>query len=139
MHKPNLPMAALLVACLTAGASAAQAPRPGPADTNQDGAVSKTEFTAERIKRTMRLDGDGDGRISAAEWSARPAGPNAGSRDPARAFARLDANKDGGLDASEIGRVSDLAYSRLDADRDGKLTPAEQRAQMAQRRAARAK
>jgi hypothetical protein len=29
-----------------------------------------------------------------------------------------------------------MAYGRLDADRDGKLTPAEQRAQMAQRRTA---
>ena len=86
----------------------------------------------------MRLDGDGDGKISAAEWSARPVGPNAGAqgRDPAKAFARLDANKDGALDQAELGRVSDMAYGRLDADRDGKLTPAEQRAQMAQRRTA---
>jgi hypothetical protein len=139
MKKPNLPMAALLIAGLTVSASAiAQPSKPVRADANGDGALSKTEFTAQRVKRLLRLDGDGDGKISAAEWSARPMGPNAGAqgRDPAKAFARLDANKDGALDEAELARVSDIAYGRLDADHDGKLTAAEQRAQLGQRRAA---
>ncbi len=142
MKTLNLPMAALLIAGLTVSASAmAQSSKPARADANGDGALSKTEFTSQRVKRLMRLDADGDGKISAAEWSARPMGANAGAqgRDPAKAFARLDANKDGLLDETELARVSDRAYARLDANHDGKLTPAEQKAQMAQRRGSQGK
>jgi hypothetical protein len=136
MRKPNLPMAALLIAFVTVGASAAAPPKPVRADANGDGALSKSEFVAQRVKRTMRLDGDGDGKVSLAEWSSRPMGAAAGGRDPAKAFVRLDTNKDGALDEAELSRVAEAAYSRLDADGDGKLTAAEQKAQLVQRRAA---
>ena len=60
MKKPNLPMAALLIAGLSVSASAtARSPEPARADANGDGVLSKTEFTAPRVKRPMRLDADG--------------------------------------------------------------------------------
>lgn len=60
MKKPNLPMAARLIAGLSVSASAtARSSKPVRADANGDGVLSKTEFTAPRVKRLMRLDGDG--------------------------------------------------------------------------------
>lgn len=97
-------------------------PRIARGDTNKDGSLSLAEFQALQGQRLMRLDGDGDGRISLAEWLAQPRGPNANpAADPAKAFTRMDRNKDGNVDRGEIDAVLGQRFARLDADRNGQL------------------
>ena len=76
-----------------------------PADYKPDPAVQKRRQQAEKRKarggdagramqqmydRIMKMDADGDGRVSAAEWKGKEQG-----------FARLDRNKDGFLDGKD--------------------------------------
>jgi len=123
-----------LTALAAAQAAAAQ-PRPVRGDANADGRLSQAEFQAVQTQRMMRMDVDGDGSIRLAEWTA---GRRANGGDPAKAFAALDRNRDGGVDAAELGAHSARRFARIDADRDGQLTTAERRASMQERRAPRA-
>jgi hypothetical protein len=128
-----------LIACaalaMADGASAQSRPQRG--DASGDGKLSLSEFQAVQSTRMMRLDGDGDGKISLAEWSSAPRGPNAKpGKDPARAFGRLDRNKDGVVDKTEIEAVLAKRFARLDADKDGQLTPTEQQARLKARQGA---
>jgi Ca2+-binding EF-hand superfamily protein len=43
-------------------------------------------------------------------------------------FARLDTNKDGYLDASELTAMAAQRFARMDANHDGMLTPDERHA-----------
>jgi Ca2+-binding EF-hand superfamily protein len=76
------------------------------------------------------LDTDGDGLISAEEFSQRPA---RGGRDPSAMFERLDANADGFLDTDELdvararagerrGRGPGARFDELDTNGDGQLS-----------------
>jgi Ca2+-binding EF-hand superfamily protein len=124
-------------------------------DRNKDGAVDRTEVRAfilarlqeRRARRMKRIDPNGDGKITEAEFLARA---------KAR-FKRLDANKDGALSPEEVGRGfarrggsrgmrhrmrrhhmrhggkrfgrggfgKGRMFRRFDANRDGKVTKAE--------------
>lgn len=79
------------------------------------------------------LDSDGDGLISAEEFSQRPA---RGGRDPAAMFQRLDANADAYLDNEELeaararagerrGRGPGARFEELDTDGDDRLSAEE--------------
>jgi hypothetical protein len=70
-------------------------------DTDKDGTLSDAERTAMRTKRADamfgRLDGDGDGKITAAEMEA-----SGGRRGGVRNFAEADADGDGALTKAEL-------------------------------------
>lgn len=130
-----LAFAALAALAFTSAATAQ--PRAARGDANADGRLSQAEFQALQSQRMMRLAADGDGKISLAEWSADRRGPKT-ARDPAKGFAALDANRDGGIDAAEVQTVIGRRFARLDADRDGQLSTTERRANMRTQRAPRA-
>ncbi len=63
----------------------------------------------------MRADTDHDGRISQQEWTAFRALHPAKSGDPAKAFARMDANHDGYLTSDEMDAASTKMFARHQA------------------------
>lgn len=96
-----------------------------------------------REARFARLDADGNGVITRAEFlqpraGARGKGRNmrgagrGGAFGP-RAFARIDADRDGKISLAEATAARLRAFERLDANRDGRVTPEERRARRAQR------
>ncbi|PTQ13618.1 calcium-binding protein [Sphingomonas oleivorans] len=119
-------------------------------DTNRDGAVTKAEHDAYREKKHgerraalfARLDKDGNGQISQAEFMARPERGEAGEwghRGHHRGhgfagfgrgdrFAAMDANKDGRVTLAEASARPLAMFDRADANKDGTVTPEERRA-----------
>lgn len=114
----TLPLTLLALACATA---AHAAPKP----------MTAAQFQAVQSKRLMRLDGDGDGKISLAEWKAAPRGPNAAG-DPAKRFAALDRDHSGLVEPAELNAQLGRQFARRDSNHDGQLAPAER---LAKRRA----
>lgn len=84
--------------------------------------------------RLMAGDTDGDGRVSKAEFLA---GAQGGKGDPAKRFARLDRDKDGLLDRSEVDLMLARRFKRMDVDGDGVASAEERAAASAKRNAAR--
>ena len=73
----------------------------GPA-LAQAGGMALGDFQATARTRLLQADTSGDGRITKAEWVARPRPAANAKADPARMFDRLDANRDGALDQAEL-------------------------------------
>lgn len=116
---------------LTAGAASAQAgpgQMGGRLDANGDGKVTLAEFKAGR-PGMQRLDTNKDGKISKAEFAARPqrkAPPEGKAKgDGSRMFGMLDANNDGFIDKAELDTMAEKRFSRMDADGDGVLSATE--------------
>ncbi|QXQ08217.1 EF-hand domain-containing protein [Sphingosinicellaceae bacterium] len=95
----------------------------GPRATASAG-LTLQDFIRRNEKRLLANDTDGDGKISQAEFVA---GTKAGKGDPARRFAKMDANGDGMLDKSEIDAMLARRFKRLDTDGDG-VASADERA-----------
>ena len=126
-----------------AGGALAQTPppsSPAPAaasaagdENRMGGTMTLAQFQTRQESRTMAADTDGDGRVSLAEWTAqasgrRGGGAGGGGYDPARAFARMDANHDGFLDKTEIDAAAAERFRRMDANGDGVVSPDERMA-----------
>ncbi|AZO71961.1 MAG: acid-shock protein [Mesorhizobium sp.] len=82
--------------------------------------ITLEKFEARREKAFMRADTDGDSKVSLAEWTAFQTERKA-KGDPARSFARMDANKDGVVDKSELDAFLAKRFARLDKNSDGTL------------------
>lgn len=138
------------------------------ADADRDGFVTQAEaqaaraaFRADRRENRAerrgerraavfaRLDANGDGAISRAEFAARPArepgamaerrahrmerrgGGHArmmGGGAMGRGFAMLDADKDGRVSRAEASTRALALFDRVDADHDGSISAEERRA-----------
>jgi hypothetical protein len=101
------------------------APPPAPAPAAGTPAAAKPgltleKFEARREKAFMRADTDSDGKVSLAEWTAFQAARKA-KGDAAKSFARMDANKDGFIDKSELDAFLAKRFARLDKNGDGTL------------------
>ncbi|WP_343221511.1 acid-shock protein [Mesorhizobium silamurunense] len=127
----TFPGIALVVALgLQAAAATAQTttPTPAPAQLAPSAptpAAAKPgttleKFEARREKAFMRADTDGDGKVSLAEWTAFQTERKA-KGDPARSFARMDANTDGFVDKAELDAFLAKRFARLDKNGDGML------------------
>ncbi|HYE47465.1 MAG TPA: hypothetical protein VEA44_16995 [Caulobacter sp.] len=102
----------------------------GRVDSNGDGKVTLAEFKAARAGQLMRMDADKDGKLSKAEFQAGSAARadkagKAPKGDGSRMFGMVDGNGDGFLDRGELGKMAERRFGRMDADGDGALTPAE--------------
>ncbi|RUW54531.1 acid-shock protein [Mesorhizobium sp. M1A.F.Ca.ET.072.01.1.1] len=117
---------------LQAAAAAAQTATPATAPTQPAPIASASarpgitleKFEARREKTFMRADTDGDGKVSLAEWTAFQTQRKA-KGDPARSFARMDANKDGFVDKSELDAFLAKRFARLDKNGDGVMSAEE--------------
>ncbi|WFP76355.1 acid-shock protein [Mesorhizobium sp. WSM4906] len=118
----------VVVLGLQAAAAAAQTTTPAPAQPAPSAPTSASakpgttleKFEARREKAFMAADTDGDGKVSLAEWTAFQEKRKA-KGDPAKAFARMDTNKDGFVDKSELDAFLAKRFARLDKNGDGVL------------------
>lgn len=98
-------------------------------DQNHDGKLSQSEAGRMPVQRFAALDKDGDKHISRQELESAPRNPG---RDrgpvPPRMLQRLDTNKDGKLQRSEVV-ANETRFTRLDTNTDGVLTLDEFRSQ----------
>ena len=82
--------------------------------------ISKQQYEARQTKRFLQADADGNGMVSQQEFDTHRAAAQADKR--AKRFARMDANKDGSIDAKELNAVLDRRFDRLDRDKNGALS-----------------
>lgn len=129
------------------------------ADTNGDGIVSEAEFAEYQKKLFAQADTNHDGKIDAAELAAikmptkgtaaaasTPNAPKPEQRakidsDPrghlhnGSLMARLDKNKDGKIEKSELPPRLQESFAEMDKNKDGFLDEQELKAAMAAHRA----
>lgn len=81
-------------------------------DTDNDGAVSQSEFSAAMAKVHATLDADADGVVSWAEAEGKMAREH---------FDALDGDADGGVSTAEMDTQAQKDFSAADKDGDGSL------------------
>ncbi|MGN5374427.1 EF-hand domain-containing protein [Sphingomonas hankookensis] len=130
----------ILCAIVSAGiATPAAAQRGGgdwfaAADTDRDSVVTRAEFLRHRDASFTRLDRNGDGVVSPADF------PRLARRKPDaldRLMAALDGadtNGDGAISRGELGAAPPWMFDLADANRDGRVTRAEYDAARARRK-----
>lgn len=122
-------LAGTTVAGLAYAQAAPQTPRSGMAraDGDGDGRVSKAEFIARSDERFAKLDKNGDGQLSPDEMPQR--------RDMAAAGTDSSppAGRGGGMRDKMRARMRDHMIDRLDTNHDGMISRDEFRAQAAER------
>ncbi|MBU0724998.1 MAG: hypothetical protein KJ904_17240 [Alphaproteobacteria bacterium] len=99
-------------------------------DANKDGKISREEFEAGRPggkdDKFADFDKNADGALSKEEYQAMFMART--QKMAERTFDRLDANKDGKIDAGERQAHQDAMFKRLDKNGDGSITADELRA-----------
>lgn len=94
-------------------------------DANKDGKITREEVEAARKAHFGEFDTDKDGALSQGEFRSMMAARQ--DERAARAFARMDSNKDGKIEFGEQGHSPAHMIGRLDADWDGVVTAEELR------------
>lgn len=101
-------------------------------DTNKDGMISAAEHTAGARQMFLKMDADGDGRVTATEMDAVHGMQGGGTPAPAMSAAdkikTIDADHDGAITAAEHEAGSRGMFSKMDVNGDGNLTQAEMQA-----------
>ena len=92
-------------------------------DANSDGVLSKYEYDSDAF--LTALDGDGNGRLSAAELQQILGPVEDGAVDAAGRIVSSDLDKDGELSDDELRRSLEFRYQWLDRNSDGNVDPAE--------------
>lgn len=110
-------------------------------DANRDGMISRDEFFARRDRadrgdRAERRQDRRERRAERRELRQERRG-NRGIRFGARAFERMDANRDGRVSLAEATSFRLQRFDRIDANRDGRITREERRSLRAERRGSR--
>jgi Ca2+-binding EF-hand superfamily protein len=121
-----------LIALFVLAAAAAAKPHISPDATTRDGLI------ASYTSMVTRIDSDGDGKVSRAEWRTMvDASPmlqslslSQAQRDGLRAslmaeFDQNDSDKDGMLTLDELMARPLVRFACIDANHDGKVTQAE--------------
>jgi Ca2+-binding EF-hand superfamily protein len=133
---------------LKAAGAARQREKFQRADENNDGALTSAEVGEDRWSRIQVADTNADSKITLAEMEQAHAdgklrpmhdkggkhgkGPR-GDFDPAKMVEKLDKDKSGALEASELPERMDKLMERADANKDGKLTAEEMKQHAASR------
>jgi hypothetical protein len=134
----KLLLAAALAGTSIAGCAYAQtapeAPRPAGrgmarADGDGDGRVSKAEYIARADERFAKMDKNSDGKLSDEELAPPPpadgAAAPAGGRMRSRMIERLDTNHDGVVTIDEYRAGVAERFDRMDSNHDGFLDTSE--------------
>ena len=110
-------------------------------DGNKDGKVTPEEITArlhksaeaqlaeykkEREAAFTKLDANGDGSVSKAEFDERAPMPKIKDVDTKPFLDRFDKNKDGAITKDEFRAPTLANFDRLDLNKDGTVSVAEQ-------------
>jgi Ca2+-binding EF-hand superfamily protein len=143
MTKNVLPLILILLAAapaLAAPGDETTTPRPArPSnsgvmryDTNKDGFVDRSEWTAGQEARFKQLDTDKDGKLSKDELFSHtrqaPGAvlPNDRALERQDAFfRRMDGDRDGTISKAEFMSQADRNFARCDTDKDSRTNTAE--------------
>jgi hypothetical protein len=143
MTKKVLPLILILLAAtpaLAAPGDETAPPRPArPSnsgmmryDTNKDGFVDRTEWTAGQEARFKQLDTDKDSKLSKDELFSRAPQtqgtvlPNDRAHERQDAFFhRMDSDRDGTISKAEFMAQADRNFARCDTDKDNRTNTAE--------------
>jgi len=94
-------------------------------DANGDGVVTREEMTAEVERTFAGYDRNGDGKLTADEYSG-PGGVRSAMGGFVKQHAKeLDANGDGVITREELLNTALRMFDKADANHDGRLTPDE--------------
>lgn len=96
-------------------------------DGDDDGRISAAEHTEISRMAFAQMDRDGNGAISVAEIDAMRAGAGA-KPSAAELMARIDRDGDGQLSAAEHASGGQAMFGQMDADADGFITAPEMQA-----------
>jgi hypothetical protein len=112
-------------------------------DTDKDGKATAEEINARLVKTAeadlavirkarddgfAKLDTNGDGSISKAEFDAKAPLPTIKEPNAKPFLDRFDADKDGTISQDEFRAPTLANFERMDKDKDGTLSVAEQKA-----------
>lgn len=89
------------------------------ADADHDGKVTKQEFMDARAAQFARMDRNGDGFIDEAD--SRAGAGERGQRAAAALRGRIDSDGDGKITKEEFVNAPTMLFDRLDANKDGVL------------------
>ena len=124
-------VAAGVAALAGAGLAMAQEQGPrGPLryDSNSDGVLTRQEFDAGHAARFTEMDANRDGQVTReerrAQHQARGGEGRRGGHHRA-AFSRADANNDGNITREEFLARPNQAFDRIDANRNGIIEASE--------------
>lgn len=145
MRKMMFAAASFVALAGAAGAALAQnGPAPGPqgpmsrlwqADANNDGVVTRQEFTTAHTNQFAQADADHNGQLSHDEMRqmhaehrgehGRRGDHHRGGHHRGERLASADANNDGSITREEFLARPSAAFDRLDANHDGVISAAE--------------
>lgn len=95
-------------------------------DTDGDGRISQAEYTAGKQHKFDKLDTNNDGVVSADEKAAKSDKKSWWNRgDKKNKVEKSDMNNDGQLTATEQDASAVSSFSKLDTNGDGYLTAVE--------------
>jgi len=103
-------------------------------DSNRDGKITVDELKPRTERRFLRLDTDGDERVTVAEIDAWLTRIMERRRD--RILSTMDKNGDGAVDRGELAERISALFTEADANSDGGVTLEESRTYHAERRRA---
>lgn len=89
-------------------------------DANNDGRVSREEFTAGNMQPFDRLDTNKDGVVTGDEVQTQAARARSEARN--RMIGAIDANNDGRVSRDEFINADRERFDRMDANKDGKIS-----------------
>lgn len=97
----------------------------GEADANKDSQVTRAEFQAYRDGNFGRLDRNGDGAISPADFPRLAKMRPDAYQKLTGALEGADSNGDGAISRSEMQNARPVMFELADANRDGRVTKTE--------------